>query len=199
MDYWPLAVTRALDDLILHLRTNEPEIGSWVLRTVGNTGQVLAYDSQLAALSDNWFVSEVNHYYKRTLKRLDVTSRSLFAVIEPGSCLRGAPVRAGPGCDRQYMLEGVYEDVDSDAEPAAIVLTGSNDGVFPMGNDLSRLRSRFGATTTTSTLPGSGSAKGSTLRRPSSSAWSRQPSMTSTSRTSCASPWRSARPCRRTP
>ena len=143
VDYWPMAVTRALDDLILHLRTNEPEIGTWVLRTVGDTGQVLAYDSQLAALSDNWFVSEVNHYYKRTLKRLDVTSRSLFAVIEPGSCFGGLLFELALAADRQYMLEGVYEDADSDAEPAAVVLTGSNDGVFPMGNDLSRLRSRF--------------------------------------------------------
>jgi benzoyl-CoA-dihydrodiol lyase len=142
-DYWPMAVTRALDDLILHLRTNEPEIGTWVLRTAGDTGRVLAYDGQLAELSDDWFVSEVNHYYKRTLKRLDVTSRSLFAVIEPGSCFAGVLFELALAADRQYMLEGVYEDVDSDAEPATIVLTDSNDDVFPMGNGLSRLRSRF--------------------------------------------------------
>jgi benzoyl-CoA-dihydrodiol lyase len=143
VDYWPMAVTRALDDLVLHLRTNEPEIGSWVLRTVGDTDLVLAYDAQLAELSDNWFVSEVNHYYKRTLKRLDVTSRSLFAVIEPGSCFVGLLFELALAADRQYMLEGLYEDVDPDAEPAIIALTDSNDGVFPMGNRLSRLQSRF--------------------------------------------------------
>jgi benzoyl-CoA-dihydrodiol lyase len=143
VDYWPMALTRAMDDLILHLRTNELEIGSWVLRTAGNADQVLAYDAQLAELSDDWFVSEVHHYYKRTLKRLDVTSRSLFAVIEPGSCFVGLLLELALVADRQYMLEGVYEDVDPDAEPATIVATASNDGAFPMGNDLSRLKSRF--------------------------------------------------------
>jgi benzoyl-CoA-dihydrodiol lyase len=143
VDYWPMAVTRALDDLILHLRTNEREIGSWVLRTVGDTDQVLAYDAQLAELSDHWFVSEVHHYYKRTLKRLDVTSRSLFAAIEPGSCFVGLLLELALAADRQYMLEGVYEDVSPDAEPATIVLTASNEDAFPMGNELSRLQSRF--------------------------------------------------------
>jgi len=104
---------------------------------------VLAYDSQLAELSDDWFVSEVHHYYKRTLKRLDVTSRSLFAVIEPGSCFVGLLLELALAADRQYMLEGVYDDVDPDAEPAMIVATAANDGAFPMGNDLSRLQSRF--------------------------------------------------------
>jgi benzoyl-CoA-dihydrodiol lyase len=143
VDYWPMAVTRALDDLILHLRTNEREIGSWVLRTVGDAGRVLAYDAQLAELSDHWFASEVRHYYKRTLKRLDVTSRSLFAAIEPGSCFVGLLLELALAADRQYMLEGVYEDAGPDAEPAAIVLTASNEGAYPMGNDLSRLQSRF--------------------------------------------------------
>ena len=143
VDYWPMALTRALDDLILHLRTNELEIGSWVLRTAGNADQVLAFDAQLAELSDDWFVSEVHHYYKRTLKRLDVTSRSLFAVIEPGSCFAGLLLELALAADRQYMLEGVYEDVAPDADPATIVATASNDGALPMGNDLSRLQSRF--------------------------------------------------------
>jgi len=142
-DYWPMAVTRALDDLILHLRTNESEIGTWVLRTVGDSAQVLAYDAQLADLSGDWFVSEVRHYYKRTVKRLDVTSRSIIAVIEPGSCYAGLLLELALAADRQYMLEGVYEDVGSDAKPANIVVTASNDGAFPMGNNLSRLQSRF--------------------------------------------------------
>jgi benzoyl-CoA-dihydrodiol lyase len=143
VDYWPMAVTRALDDLILHLRTNEPDAGSWVLRTIGDADLVLAYDAQLTALSGDWFVSEVHHYYKRTLKRLDVTSRSLFAVLEPGSCFVGLLLELALASDRQYMLDGLYEDIDPNAVPATIVATASNDGAFPMGNDLSRLESRF--------------------------------------------------------
>ncbi len=143
VDYWPLALTRALDDLILHLRTNEQELGTWVFRAEGDTDRVLAHDAQLTDLADDWFVSEVRHYYKRTLKRLDVTSRSLMAVIEPGSCFAGLLLELALGCDRQYMLEGVYEDVDPDADPATIVLTAANDGAYPMGNGLSRLASRF--------------------------------------------------------
>jgi benzoyl-CoA-dihydrodiol lyase len=141
--YWPLAVSRALDDLILRLRTNETELGTWVLRTAGDTGLVLAYDAQLRELRDDWLGNEIVHYYKRTLKRLDVTSRSLIAVIEPGSCFAGLLLELALACDRQYMLEGVYEDIDPAAEPATIVLTASNDGSYPMGNGLTRLQSRF--------------------------------------------------------
>ena len=143
VSYWPMAVTRALDDLILRLRTNEIELGTWVLRTEGNTDLVLAYDAQLRDLADDWYVNEIVHYFKRTLKRLDVTSRSLIAVIEPGSCFAGLLLELALACDRQYMLDGVYEDVDPDAEPAAIVLTPANDGTYPMGNGLTRLQSRF--------------------------------------------------------
>ncbi len=143
VDYWPFAVTRALDDLVLRLRTNEPSVGTWVLRTSGDTDTVLAYDSQLADLADDWFVNEIRHYYKRTLKRLDVTSRSLVAVIEPGSCFAGLLLELALACDRQYMLDGVYEDVDAAAEPATLVVTPTNQGAFPMGNGLTRLASRF--------------------------------------------------------
>ncbi len=142
-DYWPMAVTRELDDLILRLRTNETELGTWVLRTSGDVDQVLAYDQQLRDLADDWFVNEVVHYYKRTMKRLDVTSRSLIAVIEPGSCFAGLLLELALAADRQYMLEGVYEDVDPDADPAVVVPTESNDGPFPMGNGLTRIASRF--------------------------------------------------------
>jgi benzoyl-CoA-dihydrodiol lyase len=141
--YWPFAVARALDDLVLRLRTNEQTLGTWVLRTSGDVDRVLAYDTQLGELADDWFVHETTHYLKRSLKRLDVTSRSLVAVVEPGSCFVGLLLELALACDRQYMLEGVYEDVDPDADPAAVVLTGSNDGRFPMGNGLSRLASRF--------------------------------------------------------
>lgn len=141
--YWPMAVTRALDDLILRLRTNEIELGSWVFRTAGDVDTVLAYDKQLADLSDDWLVNEINHFYKRTMKRIDVTSRSIISVIEPGSCFVGLLLELALASDRQYMLDGVYEDIDPDAAPAAIVLTESNDGRYPMGNGITRLRSRF--------------------------------------------------------
>jgi len=143
VDYWPMALARELDDLILRLRTNELELGTWVFRTQGDAGQVLAYDAQLEALADDWFVNEVTHYLKRTLKRIDVTSRSLFAVIEPGSCFAGSLLEIALACDRQYMLEGVLEDVDPDADPATIVVGPINLGPLPMGNGLTRLQSRF--------------------------------------------------------
>ena len=149
VDYYPFAVARALDDLVLRLRTNEQELGTWVLRTEGDVDAVLAYDGQLGDLTDDWFVHETTQYLKRTFKRLDVTSRSLVAVIEPGSCFAGFLLELALACDRQYMLEGVYEDVDPDADPAVVVVTASNDpgsgdrARFPMGNELSRLESRF--------------------------------------------------------
>ncbi|WP_029113424.1 2,3-epoxybenzoyl-CoA dihydrolase [Mycobacterium sp. URHB0044] len=143
VDYWPLAMTRELDDLILQLRTNEPELGTWVFRVVGDTELVRAYDRQLQEHADNWFINEVRLYYKRTLKRLDVTSRSLFAVIEPGSAFVGLLLELALASDRQYMLDGVYEDIDPDATPAAIEVTESNFGAYPMGNGLSRIESRF--------------------------------------------------------
>ena len=142
-DYWPLTMTRALDDLILHLRTNELELGAWVIRATGDAAQVLAYDEQLRTLREDWFVNEVVQFYKRTLKRLDVTSRSLLAVIDPGTAFAGLLLELALAADRQYMLDGVYEEVDPEATPARIKLTASNDGLFPMGNGLSRLASRF--------------------------------------------------------
>lgn len=142
-EYWPMAVTRQLDDLILRLRTNERDLGTWVLRTEGDTDIVLAYDAQLRELTNDWFVNEVIHYYKRTIKRLDVTSRSLIAVIEPGSCFAGLLLEIALAADRQYMLEGLYEDDGDGQEPAVLVVTESNNGLFPMGNELSRLESRF--------------------------------------------------------
>ena len=147
VDYWPMAVARELDDLVLRLRTNELELGTWVFRTTGDSDTVLAYDAQLDELADDWFVNEVRHYLKRTFKRLDVTSRSLVAMIEPGSCFVGTLLELALACDRQYMLAGVFEDVDPDAEPATIEVGptahGANQGAYPMGNGLTRLQSRF--------------------------------------------------------
>ncbi|GAA4788262.1 2,3-epoxybenzoyl-CoA dihydrolase [Actinomycetospora chlora] len=143
-DFWPLAMTRELDDLILRLRTNELEIGTWLIRTQGSVEGALAFERVIAEHSGtDWLVNEIRHYFKRTLKRLDVTSRSLIALIEPGSCFAGALLELALACDRQYMLEGVFEDADEEQDPAQIVLTESNFGAFPMGNGLTRLASRF--------------------------------------------------------
>jgi benzoyl-CoA-dihydrodiol lyase len=143
VDYWPLALARELDDLVLRLRANELELGTWVWRTEGDAGLVLAHDAQLGELADDWFVNEVTQYLKRTLKRLDVTSRSLFALVEPGSCFVGTLLELALACDRQYMLDGVFEDVDTDAAPAVLQVGAANLGRYPMGNGLSRLESRF--------------------------------------------------------
>jgi benzoyl-CoA-dihydrodiol lyase len=143
--FYPLAVTRELDDAILRLRTNELEAGVWVFRTEGSVADLLSYEQALDAHAGDWFVNEVRHYWKRTLKRLDVTSRSLYALIEPGSCFAGPFLELALACDRQYMLDGVFSDgpPGKDAEPAAVVVTESNLGPYPMGNGLTRLQSRF--------------------------------------------------------
>jgi len=143
VDYWPLALARELDDLVLRLRANELELGTWVWRTEGDADVVLAHDAQLGELADDWFVNEVTQYLKRTLKRLDVTSRSLFALVEPSSCFVGTLLELALACDRQYMLDGVFEDVDADAAPAVLQVGAANLGRYPMGNGLSRLESRF--------------------------------------------------------
>jgi benzoyl-CoA-dihydrodiol lyase len=142
--FWPLAMTRELDDLILRLRANERELGTWVIRTRGDVEDALAFERVIAQYSrDDWLVNEIRHYFKRVLKRLDVTSRSLFALIEPGSCFAGALLELALACDRQYMLDGFLEEDSQEGEPAQIVLSESNFGAFPMGNGLSRLASRF--------------------------------------------------------
>jgi len=143
-DFWTLAVTRELDDLILNLRTNELELGTWVLRTAGSTERVLAYDSLLARLaSGDWLANEILLYLKRTLKRLDVTSRSLIALIEPGSCFAGSLLELALAADRSYMLDGVFENAEEPREPAEITVGELNLGPLPMGNGLSRLATRF--------------------------------------------------------
>ena len=144
-EFWPLAVTRELDDLILDLRTNETELGTWVFRTQGDPAKVLAYDELLltSASAGDWFANEVLHYLKRTLRRLDVTSRSLIAVIEPGSCFAGSLLELALAADRSFQLAGVFEDADPDAEPATITLGDLNLGPLTMSNGLTRLQTRF--------------------------------------------------------
>ena len=150
-DFWPLAMTRELDDLILDLRTNEPELGTWVLRTEGDPLAVLGYDELLLANPGDWLANEIVHYYKRTLKRLDVTSRSLIALIEPGSCFAGSLLELALAADRSFMLDGAFDDDRAPADgsgphepvPAVIVVGAANLGTLPMGNELSRLAARF--------------------------------------------------------
>jgi benzoyl-CoA-dihydrodiol lyase len=142
-EFWPLAVTRELDDLILDLRTNETNLGTWVFRTQGDPAKVLAYDELLRNSKEDWFANEVLHYLKRTLRRLDVTSRSLIAVIEPGSCFAGSLLELALAADRSFQLAGVFEDADPDAEPATITLGEANLGPLTMSNGLTRLQTRF--------------------------------------------------------
>jgi benzoyl-CoA-dihydrodiol lyase len=141
--FWPLAVTRELDDLILDLRTNETELGTWVFRTEGDPALVLAHDELLLNSKEDWFANEVLQYLKRTLRRLDVTSRSLITAIEPGSCFAGSLLELALAADRSFQLAGVFEDKDPDAEPATVTLGEMNLGPLTMSNGLTRLQTRF--------------------------------------------------------
>jgi benzoyl-CoA-dihydrodiol lyase len=139
--FWPLALARDLDDAMMHLRLNETEIGTWVLQSQGDSELVEAYDALLAKESNHWLVREIVLYWKRTLKRLDVSSRSLIALVEPGSCFAGTLFELVLAADRSYMLDGVFEG--SNLPSAAIKLTTMNFGPYPMGNGLTRLGTRF--------------------------------------------------------
>jgi benzoyl-CoA-dihydrodiol lyase len=139
--FWPLALARSFDDAMMHLRLNETEIGTWVLHSQGDAGQVAAYDGLLAREASDWLVREIELYWKRTLKRLDVSSRSLIALVEPGSCFTGTLLELVLAADRSYMLEGVFEGGNLPA--ATLRLTPMNFGSYPMGNGLTRLQSRF--------------------------------------------------------
>jgi benzoyl-CoA-dihydrodiol lyase len=134
-------MARELDDAILHLRANEPELGVLVLRTEGAEESVLAADALLETHATDWFVREVRLYLKRVLKRLDMTSRSLIALIEPGSCFVGTLAELAFAADRSIMLQGAKGG--DNRHPAAIRLTEMNFGPYPMGNGLTRLATRF--------------------------------------------------------
>jgi benzoyl-CoA-dihydrodiol lyase len=136
-------MTRELDDAILRLRTNELEAGTWVIRTAGDTELLLGYERLVSEHLDDWLCNEIRHFLKRALKRLDVTSRSLIALIEPGSCFAGPFLELLLAADRQYMLDGVFEDGPPGAQPASIVVTDLNFGALPMCNGLTRLQSRY--------------------------------------------------------
>ena len=142
---WMLRAARELDDAILHLRINEPELGLLVLRTQGDPEKVAAHEALLLAHEDaDWLAAEILHYWKRVLKRLDVTSRSLVALVEHGSCFAGPLAELLWAVDRSYMMEGEFE---GDNRPLATVTLGeSNFGRYPMANGLSRLETRFWGT-----------------------------------------------------
>jgi benzoyl-CoA-dihydrodiol lyase len=139
--FWPLAIARELEDAILHLRFNEESIGTWVFHTQGDRRLVESHDRALVDFADDWLVREITLYLKRTLARLDVTSRSLFALIEPGSCFVGMLLELALAADRTYMLSGRREG--DELPPAAVTLTGSNFRRFPMLNGLARIETRF--------------------------------------------------------
>jgi benzoyl-CoA-dihydrodiol lyase len=139
--FWPLAIARELDDAILHLRFNEEELRTWVFRTQGDCALLTSYDAFLSANAEDWLVREIILYLKRTLKRVDVSARSIFALVEPGSCFAGSLLELALAADRAYMLRGL-RDAD-EAPPACIVITDLNFGRLPMCNGLSRLESRF--------------------------------------------------------
>ncbi|MBA2303209.1 MAG: benzoyl-CoA-dihydrodiol lyase [Acidobacteria bacterium] len=134
--YWPLRAFRELDDALLRMRLNEPLIGTVVVKTVGDGSAVLAVDETLLTHKEHWFVREIVHHMKRTLKRMDLTSRSFFALIEPGSCFVGSLFELALAADRSYML-------DDPDQPNAIALSAMNGGPLPMSNGLTRLQTRF--------------------------------------------------------
>ena len=139
--FWPLALGRELDDLILHLRANEDEVGVWVFRTTGDGDLVAEADAVLHEHAGHWLVREITLFLKRTFKRLDVTSRSLIALLEPGSCFTGTLFELAIAADRSYMLDGQM-DGDNRAPPS-LRLTEMNFGPYPMANGLTRLATRF--------------------------------------------------------
>ena len=139
--FWPLAIAREFEDAILHLRFNEPEIGLVVFRTVSDPQTVTSHDTFLSEHGDNWLIREVRHYLKRVLKRVDVTAKSLIALIEPGSCFAGTLAELAFAADRSLMLIGQREG--DNQPPASLTLHDVNFGFYPMGNGLTRLETRF--------------------------------------------------------
>jgi benzoyl-CoA-dihydrodiol lyase len=141
VDFWPMALARELDYAICHLRLNEGELGTWVFRTKGDPAQVAAYDKFLEGNQDNWLIREITLYLKRSLKRVDVSARSLITLIEPGSCFVGTLLELSLISDRTYMLEGTFEG--SNVPAPTVGVTGMNFGPYSMSNGLTRLETRF--------------------------------------------------------
>ncbi|NWG26692.1 MAG: benzoyl-CoA-dihydrodiol lyase [Pseudorhodoplanes sp.] len=140
-DFWPLELARELDDAILDLRLNELDVATIVFKSEGNPEAVLAYDAFLEANKGHWLAREIRHKWKRVLKRVDLTSRSLVTLVEPGSCFAGTLAELVLAADRSYMLIGQMNG--DNRPPAALALAPANFGAYPMSNGLSRLASRF--------------------------------------------------------
>ena len=138
-DFYPLALARELEDAVLSMRTNEPEIGVWLVHTRGDPAAVIGMDNALLANRDHWFVRETIGYLRRTFCRLDVSSRSLFALIDEGSCFAGTFLELALACDRSYHLALP----DDEAAAPGITVGGVNDGLYPMVTGESRLGRRF--------------------------------------------------------
>ena len=135
--YWALQAYRELDDALLHLRVNEPEIGLVCVRTEGNVADVLAVDKTLEANKDHWLVREIRLLMARVLRRMDLTAKSFFAIVQPGSCFAGNLLELLLASDRSYMLN------DPDAGQVSLSASTMNAGALPMSNGLTRLQSRF--------------------------------------------------------
>jgi len=141
---WMLRCARELDDAILHLRFNELSLGTWLFKTQGDAQKVIAHEQRLLDQQDSWLAREILLYWKRILKRVDVTSRSLVTLIEPGSCFAGTLAELAFAADRSYMAEGMFED--DDRPIATLNLTEANFGRYPMSNGITRLETRFWGT-----------------------------------------------------
>ena len=140
--FWPLALARELDDAILHLRHNELEIGTWLLRSRGDLARVLAFDALLDGCREHWLAREVRFFWKRVLKRLDVVGRSQIALVEPGSCFAGTLLELVLCADRAYMLRGdEYEE--EPVSPAEVALGSLNFFAYPAINGLARIAMRY--------------------------------------------------------
>ena len=140
-EFWPLKLARELDDAILNIRLNEFDVAAIVFKSSGDPADVVAYEHFLDANKDHWLVREIRHLWKRVLKRVDLTSRSLVTLIEPGSCFAGTLAELAFASDRSYMFLGQREG--DNKPPAVMVLTAANFGAYPMSNGLTRLASRF--------------------------------------------------------
>jgi len=140
-DFWPLRMARELDDAILDLRFNAPEVAAIVFKSEGDPQAVLAYDDCLEANRGHWLAREVRLKWRRVLKRVDLTSRSLVTLIEPGSCFAGTLAEIALASDRAYMLIGTFDG--DNGPPAQLVLHAANFGAYPMSNGLTRLATRF--------------------------------------------------------
>jgi benzoyl-CoA-dihydrodiol lyase len=143
--FWPLQAARELDDAILHLRINELDIALLVFKSHGERAYVLSHDAFLETNKAHWLVNEIRHYWKRVLKRIDVTSRTLVTLVEPGSCFAGTLAELVFAADRSYMLIGTIQS--DNRPPPAIELSAMNFGAYPMSHGLTRLESRFQANT----------------------------------------------------